>query len=104
MRFLVVFLLALITISCSQPKAELKTGTWRGVLEIQGQELPFNFSISKDFTGGYDAYLKNAGEELLLDEVTFVNDSVNMVLHVFDAQLRGAVTENYLEGFFHVEL
>lgn len=100
MRFSVVFLLALITISCSQPKAELKTGTWRGVLEIQGQELPFNFSISKDFAEGYDAYLKNAGEELLLDEVTFVNDSVNMVLHVFDAQLRAAVSENSLEGFF----
>jgi thiol-disulfide isomerase/thioredoxin len=100
MRFLVVFLLALITISCSQPKAELKTGTWRGVLEIQGQDLPFNFSISKDFAGGYDAYLKNAGEELLLDEVTFVNDSVNMVLHVFDAQLRAAMSENSLEGFF----
>jgi peroxiredoxin len=100
MRFSAIFLLSLIAFSCTQPKAELKTGTWRGVLEIQGQELPFNFSLVKDFTGGYDAYLKNADEELLLDEITFINDSVNIVLHVFDAQLRAAVHENSLEGFF----
>lgn len=100
MRFLAIFFLALTLFSCTQPKAELKTGTWRGVLEIQGQELPFNFRIVEDMNGGYDAYLKNADEELLLDEVTFENDSVNMVLHVFDAQLRAAIGENSLEGFY----
>jgi peroxiredoxin len=100
MRFLAVFFLATIIFSCTQPKAELKTGTWRGVLEMQGQELPFILSIVKDFNGGYDAYLKNADEELLLDEITVVSDSINIVLHVFDAQLRAAVRENSLEGFF----
>lgn len=100
MRFLAIFLITLIAFSCSQPKAELKTGSWGGVLEMQGNELPFNFRIVKDSSGGYDAYLKNAGEELLLDEVTFVNDSINIVLHVFDAQLRAAVSESTLSGFF----
>jgi thiol-disulfide isomerase/thioredoxin len=99
MRILTVFILAFAVFSCSEQK-ELKTGTWRGILKIQGQELPFNFRVVKDFEAGYDAYLKNAGEELLLDEVTFVNDSVNMVLHVFDAQLRAAVIGNSLKGFF----
>lgn len=99
MRILTVFILAFAVLSCSKP-AELKTGTWRGILKMQGQELPFNFRIVKDFAGGYDAYLKNAGEELLLDEVTFVNDSINMVLHVFDAQLRAAVNNEGLNGFY----
>ncbi len=98
MRILAFFVLALVVFSCSKP--ELKTGTWRGTLEIQGQELPFNFRIAEDFSKGYDAYLKNAGEELLLDEVTISGDSVNMVLHVFDAQLRAAVEGNTLNGFF----
>lgn len=98
MRILAFFVLAFVVFSCSKP--ELKTGTWRGVLEIQGQELPFNFRIAEDFSKGYDAYLKNAGEELLLDEVTVSGDSVNMVLHVFDAQLRAAVEGNTLNGFF----
>lgn len=98
MRFLALFALAFVLFSCSKP--ELKTGPWRGVLEIQGQKLPFNFRIVNDFSKGYDAYLKNAGEELLLDEVTMMGDSVNMVLHVFDAQLRAAVEGNTLNGFF----
>jgi len=100
MRIFALFILALSAFSCSQPKAELKTGVWRGVLAIQGQELPFNFRIVKDSSGGFDAYLKNAGEELLLDEITFVNDSVNITLHVFDAQLRAALKGNSLDGFF----
>lgn len=99
MRILTIFILAFAMFSCSKP-AEPKTGIWRGALKLQGQELPFNFRIVKDFAGGYDAYLKNASEELLLDEVTFVNDSVNMVLHVFDAQLRAAVNGNELNGFY----
>lgn len=98
MRFLALFFLAFVVFSCSKP--ELKTGPWRGVLEIQGQKIPFNFRIVNDFSKGYDAYLKNAGEELLLDEVTMMGDSVNMVLHVFDAQLRAAVEGNTLNGFF----
>ncbi|MBL7833879.1 MAG: TlpA family protein disulfide reductase [Cyclobacteriaceae bacterium] len=98
MRFLALFALAFVLFSCSTP--EIKTGSWRGVLEIQGQKLPFNFRIVNDFSKGYDAYLKNAGEELLLDEVTMTGDSVNMVLHVFDAQLRAAVEGNTLNGFF----
>lgn len=100
MRLLALFVLAFAAFSCTRPNMELKTGTWRGVLEIQEQQLPFNFTVMKDSSGGYDAYLKNAGEELLLDEISFANDSVNMVLHVFDAQLRAAVTENSLNGFF----
>lgn len=99
MRILTVFILAFALFSCSEPK-ELKTGTWRGLLKLQGKELPFNFRVVKDFSGGYDAYLKNAGEELLLDEVTFVNDSINMVLHVFDAQLRAAISDEGLNGFY----
>ncbi len=85
---------------CSPSSSELKTGTWRGVLEIQGQRLPFNFRIAKDSNGGFDVYLKNAKEELQLDEVVFKNDSVDFVLHVFDAQLRVAVKGDSLNGFF----
>lgn len=99
MRIFLVFVLAFAALSCSDRK-DLATGTWRGVLKIQGQELPFNFRLEKDSAGGYDAYLKNGSEELLLDEVTFVNDSINMVLHVFDAQLRAAANGNHLNGFF----
>lgn len=100
MRFFVLFILSLIVFSCTQSRPDLKTGNWRGVLKIQEQELPFNFRVVNDSEGGYDAYLINAGEELLLDEITVIQDSINLTLHVFDAQLRAAVTGNELNGFF----
>ena len=85
---------------CKPNTPELRTGTWRGVLKIQGQELPINFHVATDSSGGFDVYLKNAKEEILLDEVVFKNDSVDFVLHVFDAQLRVAVNGDSLNGFF----
>lgn len=100
MRLLSVFTILLLVFSCSSKKQELKIGTWRGVIDMQGQKLPFNFRIEKDSSGGYDIFIKNANEELLLDEVNFVNDSVDLMLHVFDAELRVAAKGDSLLGYF----
>lgn len=85
---------------CKPATPEIRVGTWRGVLKVQGQELPINFRVATDSARGFDVYLKNAKEEILLDEVAFKNDSVDFVLHVFDAQLRVAVNGDSLNGFF----
>ena len=87
LAYLFVFL---IVVSCSPKQTELKTGIWRGVLEIQGEQLPFNFEVKTD-AQGTNLVLQNADERLLLDEVSFVGDSINIVLHVFDAYLRAVV-------------
>lgn len=101
MRFLAFLLISVVHFwGCNPGKPELKTGIWRGVLKIQGQELPINFRVAKDSSDGYDVYLKNATEEILLDEIVFKNDSVDFVLHVFDAEIRVAVNHNNLNGFF----
>lgn len=99
MRFLAVLFSGLVLFSCSQPKTELKTGAWRGILELQGQHLPFTFTIVKDSVGGFDAYIKNASEELLLDEISLVNDSLTIVLHVFDVHIRAAIKGDSLNGY-----
>lgn len=96
--YTLVFLVILA--GCNTPSAKLKTGVWRGVLEIQEQQLPFNFRVVNDSTGGLDVYIKNAREELLLDEVVFHDDSVDFILHVFDAELRVAIHGDSLNGFF----
>lgn len=102
MRLFSGFLLVSVGIfwGCTAPSSELKTGIWRGVLEIQGQQLPINFRVAMDSAGGVDVYLKNASEEILLDEIVFKNDSIDFVLHVFDAELRVAVKGDSLNGFF----
>ncbi|HOX83410.1 MAG TPA: TlpA disulfide reductase family protein [Chryseolinea sp.] len=99
MRLIVVIAVGLILLGCST-KPELKTGTWRGVIDIQGHDLPFNFEVSKDAQGGYDASIINGSEKLLLDEITFDQDSVVFTLHIFDAELKARITEDGLSGFY----
>jgi thiol-disulfide isomerase/thioredoxin len=92
-----------IAFSCSSDKEttdSLKTGIWRATVEIQGQELPFNFDVVKDKDGGYDLYIINADERLLLDEVSVNNDSVDIELHVFDANIKAAIKGDTLQGEF----
>lgn len=79
----------------------LKTGIWRAVIEIQGQELPFNFETVRDSLGGYDIFLINAQERLLLDEVrVFSSDSIDITLHVFDASINGKIDGDSIHGLF----
>ncbi len=98
MRLFLAMVIGLGVASCAKQKAEFKTGIWRGVIELQGQQLPFNFEVIKDTS--YKVYLKNAGERLLLDEVTLSGDTVNMVLHIFDAELRAKINGDELSGYY----
>lgn len=85
--------------SCQQPQ-NLKTGVWRAVIAIQGRDMPFNFEVTRDNKGGYDIHLLNAGERLLLDEVTVTGDSMNATLHIFDANIKARISGDSLTGLF----
>lgn len=101
MRFILILISILTLTSCRQAtETVLKTGVWRGVIELQGQELPFTFEILSDSTGGLDAVIKNADEKLLLNEVIQFDDSVSLVMHIFDAQLRAKINGDSLSGYF----
>lgn len=96
-------LLCIILTGCFARKESsgiLKTGIWRATVEIQGQSLPFTLECTKDNSDGYDFYLRNAGERLLLDEVTVYGDSVDIVLHIFDANLKARIIGDTLRGEF----
>jgi thiol-disulfide isomerase/thioredoxin len=79
---------------------QLKTGIWRATIEIQGQELPFNFDLVRDDEGGYDLYIINAAEKLLLDEIQIKNDSIDIALHIFDANIKGKIKGDTIQGEF----
>jgi thiol-disulfide isomerase/thioredoxin len=79
---------------------QLKVGIWRATLEIQGLQLPFNFNVVNDKSGGYDIYIMNAEERLLLDEVNIKGDSINIVLHIFDANIKVRIHGDSLTGVF----
>ncbi|HYC86149.1 MAG TPA: TlpA disulfide reductase family protein [Chryseosolibacter sp.] len=94
---------ALLVLACqrqNESDAALKPGMWRGVINIQNQELPFNFEVEKDQEGSYDIYLRNAEERILLDEVSVNGDSVDIGLHVFDANIKALMYGDSLKGVF----
>ena len=91
--------LLLLAACGGRPTNPLKTGPWRGVISMQGQELPFNFTVDS-VAGGLTSTLRNAEEQLLLDEVRMEGDTVVMVMHIFDAELRGKVEGDSIKGFF----
>lgn len=101
-RFLVV--ITTLALAACGKKTEtpdtLKTGIWRATIEIQGQQLPFNFELTKDDDGGYDIYLRNADERLLLDEVNVAGDSIDIGLHIFDANIKASIKGDTLQGEF----
>lgn len=84
--------------SCANKRPEL-TGIWRGVVEMQGQELPFTFELQQT-NNAYKAIIHNAEEELVLDEVSIERDTLVMVLHIFDAQVRARIADGELTGYF----
>lgn len=97
-KFLMAALLALAA-ACTPPQPTLKTGIWRGVIDMQQRELPFAFEV-KNNGSRTTVEIRNADERLLLDEIYFEGDSVRMVLHIFDAELRGRLAGDSLTGWF----
>lgn len=100
MSFRYLFLLLAITISCTTQTQLPKAGKWRAELKLQDQHLPFNFTIRNDSVASVDLIIKNGSENLLLDEVNRVGDSLAIVLHVFDAKIMAKLQDDSLNGFF----
>lgn len=98
MRFLPLLLFFMMACSGSE-KTAIPPGTWRGVLELQGEELPFTFDLQMQ-AGKYVAWIKNGQERLYLDEVVVTNDSITLHIHIFDALIKAAHNGTELNGHF----
>ena len=99
MRIFLIIILAVLIGACSPKKIELKTGLWRGVIEMQGQQLPFGFEVQKS-DNRYSINVINAEEKLALDEISVTGDSVRIVMHIFDSELRAKIEDGKLTGNF----
>jgi len=99
MRISLIIILAAIVVCCSTKNAELKSGIWRGVIEMQGHQLPFGFEVQRT-NDQYGITVMNAEERLKLDEVVITGDSVRIVMHIFDTELRAKIEDGRLTGYF----
>ncbi len=101
-------------VSCLSPDvatteaSELTVGTWRATLNVQGQTLPFLFDLEGNAVTGYEAYLRNGEERILLDSIHVSGDSVSMPMPIFDTEIiaqtdgqqwRGIWRKNYQDDY-----
>jgi len=82
-----------------QGARHLQNGPWRAILQRKdGKDIVFNFEV-KDSAGKKVLYIRNAGERLLVDDITLQGDSVLIRLPFFESQFRAVLTKDgNLEG------
>ena len=58
------------------PAPNFRSGQWRAFLErVDGNNIVFNFEV-RDSAGKQIIYIRNAGERLLVDDITRQGDSI----------------------------
>jgi peroxiredoxin len=102
-RLWISLLTLLFTISVFA-QAKLKEGIWRGeLIRNDGYPVVFNFEVEKE-NGKKVLYVINADERLKVDEINFINDSVNFHMPVFESEFRlqfqpdGSLKGNWIKG------
>lgn len=108
-KYLIILLLPIFFISCrneaSQSEKEiknvLKAGRWRATLKIDANrpelEIPFLIDFFNDF-GNYEAEIINADERIHISEISFRNDSIFILLPVFDSEIKAHIHNDSLSG------
>lgn len=101
MRYLYLFVLALIFVACKEKEAKtitLKKGTYRAVLEVQdSKELPFLFAVEAPDK----LKIFNADEVIEVDEIEYQNDLVFIKAPVFEGYIAAKIeADDNLSGSF----
>lgn len=101
LKFLSLFLLLIILVSCEEPRPELglKSGVWRGEITAQGNNIPFNFEVKKD-EGAYEILLINGMEKLKIDRIDIIGDSLFFDMHIFDISIKAEIDKEKLSGSY----
>ncbi len=99
-----VFVFLIIT-SCGKirrgiDQPMIQPGQWRGIIFIQGQELPFNFKIGLDKESRMDIVLINGEEKIIIDDAFIKDDSLYIPLHIFDATIIASVSGHSINGWW----
>ena len=89
-------------VACKQePKSQLVLGAWKGEMQVsETQQLPFNFSLTKNDGDRYIMTIMNADERIQVDEITIKNDSIIIQMPVFEGYIAATFTANSMTGEF----
>ncbi|MDU8886877.1 TlpA disulfide reductase family protein [Yeosuana sp. MJ-SS3] len=98
-RFLFSSIILFSILSCAdKPTKTLKKGLWRATLEVMDNEiLPFIFEVK----GETELHIYNDKEVIVVDEINYKGDSVNIKMPVFQNYIAVKfLDENNLSGIF----
>ena len=76
----------------------LEVGHWRGVLQVQSRELPFNFEVTRSESMSYQIHLINGEEQITTNDVRIVGDSLFATMHIFDTELKVKLQKGRMTG------
>lgn len=102
MKKALIFIVFAICFSCKdEQKPTLSIGIWLGELQVNDEEtIPFNFEV----TSAKSIKFFNADEVILVDDITYKNDSVLIKMPAFDGHYFAAKLKNgSLNGIFTEE-
>jgi thiol-disulfide isomerase/thioredoxin len=85
--------------------ARLSNGTWSAVVQrSDGHDIAFTFEV-KDSAGRQILYIRNASEQLLVDDIRINGDSVLIRLPFFESQFRAMLKKDgVLQGTWYKRL
>lgn len=99
-KFCTPILIVCLIFSCSIKNKDMAIGIWRGVIKLQGQELPFNFEVVENGEDKVKLILINASERLNVDDVVIKGDSLYINMPLFDSRIQAKINGNKLTGNF----
>lgn len=98
--FCITFVLILLFSCNSEEKPSLKLGVWRAELQVTPEDvLPFNFEV----TSPKSLKMFNADEVILVNDITYSNDTLVMKAPVFDGYIKAVLNKGALQGNFITE-
>jgi len=100
-----LFFICLFIVFCPYLQAQeyLPKGTWHVALTLQNKEIPFSLETSIE-KGRQVAYIRNGEEKIRLDEFLKIGDTITVVLHIFDAILKGKLDNNKIWKGYWIKL
>lgn len=78
----------------------IQEGVWKGVINYEKNEVPFNFEIDKSQGGNYIVTLMNREERIEISNSRIEGDSIIIPLHIFHTEIRARIYENRMEGYW----
>ncbi|RMA58624.1 TlpA disulfide reductase family protein [Ulvibacter antarcticus] len=97
LRSFYLFLITIFLLSCQKEINTPKEGNWRAVLQLnEGKEIPFLFQYNADNS----LIIKNAEEEIVVNDVSIVGDSIFIEMPVYEGFFKGVFSKDSIYGDF----